>query len=95
MDLSAINTQIDQVLSQLKAEGLLDEQFSQLMALQDDSNPDFVAEVRQGTAGLARSAARERDRAGLASLAFPRSPQPTNTSFTTPPAIDSQLPSHQ
>ena len=38
--------QLNKLLSQLLAEGLLDEQFSQLMQLQDDSNPHFVAEVR-------------------------------------------------
>lgn len=43
--LAIINANIDHLLTQLKAEGLLDEQFSQLMALQDETNPDFVAEV--------------------------------------------------
>lgn len=40
------DAQLDNLLHQLLAEGLLDEQFSQLMQLQDDSNPHFVAEVR-------------------------------------------------
>jgi len=39
------DAQLDSLLNQLLAEGLLDEQFSQLMQLQDDSNPHFVAEV--------------------------------------------------
>ena len=38
--------QLDAFVSELLAEGLLDEQFSQLMQLQDDTNPHFVAEVR-------------------------------------------------
>lgn len=45
--LSAINNNIDQHLIQLQAEGVLDEQFQQLMQLQDEGNPDFVAEVVQ------------------------------------------------
>ena len=39
--------QLDAFVSELLAEGLLDEQFSQLMQLQDDTNPHFVAEVRR------------------------------------------------
>lgn len=39
------DTQMDSLLNQLLADGLLDEQFSQLMQLQDESNPHFVAEV--------------------------------------------------
>ena len=44
--LTMTDAQLDNLLHQLLAEGLLDEQFSQLMQLQDDSNPHFVAEVR-------------------------------------------------
>ena len=40
------NAQLESLVSELLAEGLLDEQFSQLMQLQDDTNPHFVAEVR-------------------------------------------------
>ena len=40
------DAQLDSLISELLAEGLLDEQFSQLMQLQDDTNPHFVAEVR-------------------------------------------------
>lgn len=40
-----INASIEQLLSQLNQEGLLDEQFSQLQQLQDANNPDFVQEV--------------------------------------------------
>lgn len=37
-----INGKIDQLLHQLSQEGLLNDQFQQLMQLQDDANPDFV-----------------------------------------------------
>lgn len=39
------DAELDAFLNQLLADGLLDEQFSQLMQLQDESNPHFVAEV--------------------------------------------------
>lgn len=37
-----INAKIDQLLTQLSQEGLLNDQFQQLMQLQDDANPNFV-----------------------------------------------------
>ena len=37
-----INSKIERLLYQLAQEGLLDDQFQQLMQLQDESNPDFV-----------------------------------------------------
>lgn len=43
--LNAVNQGIEQLVAQLQLEGILDEQFHQLMQLQDESNPDFVAEV--------------------------------------------------
>jgi histidine-containing phosphotransfer peotein len=43
--LATINAQIEQLLYKLGQEGLLDDQFAQLMQLQDDQNPNFVAEV--------------------------------------------------
>ena len=37
-----INLKIDQLLNQLSQEGLLNDQFQQLLQLQDDANPNFV-----------------------------------------------------
>lgn len=44
---AAVAAQIEALVVRLQQEGVLDEQFQQLMMLQDDSNPDFVAEVVQ------------------------------------------------
>lgn len=43
----AATAQIESLISQLQHEGLLDEQFSMLITLQDDDSPDFVVEVVQ------------------------------------------------
>ena len=43
--LQQINAQQETLLAQLLQDGLLDEQFTQLLQLQDDSNPNFVSEV--------------------------------------------------
>ncbi|GIM05093.1 hypothetical protein Vretimale_9574 [Volvox reticuliferus] len=45
--ISTVCQSIESLLLQLQNEGILDEQFQQLMQLQDDTNPDFVAEVVQ------------------------------------------------
>ncbi|KAL4458765.1 hypothetical protein ABPG75_013630 [Micractinium tetrahymenae] len=42
---AAVEQHIQALLTQSVQEGLLDDQFLQLIQLQDDSNPDFVSEV--------------------------------------------------
>lgn len=45
--LAIINQHLDNLLQQTLQEGVLDDQFQQLLQLQDESNPDFVSEVVQ------------------------------------------------
>ena len=42
---AALDAEIQALLGQLKAEGHIDDQFQQLLLLQDDSDPDFVRSV--------------------------------------------------
>jgi hypothetical protein len=42
-----LDAQIRALLGNLKAEGHIDDQFEQLLLLQDDSDPDFVQSVMQ------------------------------------------------
>jgi histidine-containing phosphotransfer protein len=41
----AAASQLEAAVRQMLAEGVLDDQFQQLVCLQDEANPDFVAEV--------------------------------------------------
>lgn len=43
--LQVVNQQIQDLLNDCLNEGLLDDQFMQLMQLQDEANPDFVSEM--------------------------------------------------
>ena len=63
--------QLDDFVSELLAEGLLDEQFSQLMQLQDDTNPHFVAEV--DPLGPAHAHASVKSQIGHVALTTPQS----------------------
>lgn len=42
---NSINARIEQLVCRLIAEGMLDDQFRQLMKLQNETNPDFLTEV--------------------------------------------------
>ncbi|KAB2013391.1 hypothetical protein ERO13_A09G138100v2 [Gossypium hirsutum] len=45
MDLAALKTQLKNFVQSMFEEGVLDNQFSQIQALQDSTNPNFVEEV--------------------------------------------------
>ena len=44
---AALEHRVNALIAQFEQEGVLDSQFGQLLQLQDDTNPDFVAEVVQ------------------------------------------------
>lgn len=54
MAVATVQAQLDTHLNQLTQEGLLDEQFMQLLQLQDETNPDFVTEVKPGLFTLSK-----------------------------------------
>ena len=43
--LASINSHLDGLVKQMQSECILDDQFQQLLDLQDETNPDFVREV--------------------------------------------------
>lgn len=45
MSVAEVSQQIEELVNQSLRDGLLDDQFVQLMQLEDESNPDFVSEV--------------------------------------------------
>lgn len=45
--MSEVTAEMEALLGTLKAEGLIDDQFQQLLLLQDESDPDFVSSVMQ------------------------------------------------
>lgn len=45
MEIARLQRQLTELTDNMFAEGFLDDQFTQLQQLQDESNPEFVGEV--------------------------------------------------